>query len=97
MKKKLLIVLLALFIIAVLICISPLVDYLYFNASEPDVSASLPAQSTAETLPTAESSSGESYVRERAGNAAIIGAAVLACGTVIISVSVFVKKRTPES
>ncbi len=92
--KKLIVLLIALFLFAVLISVSPIVDYLIANAAE------MPPESTSsEETARAESTEAEGGEETPAAvnETAVTGAVVLSTGTVLIAVGVFMRKRRPES
>ena len=94
--KKIIVLLLVLFLLAVIIGTSPLIDWLHANAEEADTSSLSTEESTQDITSTAapETDEGLAYSPETQQKA-IVFAMILAGGTVLVSLAVFIKKRTP--
>ena len=89
MKKKLVILLIVLMVISIAIGVSPIVDYFYANGAEEitstDVVASETAPITTEDVP------------REPNETAVLSAVVLATGTILIALVLFIKQRDPEN
>lgn len=93
--KKIIVLLLVLFLLAVIIGTSPLIDWLHANAEEADTSSLTTEESTQDiTSKAPETDEGLAYSPETQQKA-IVFAMILAGGTVLVSLAVFIKKRTP--
>lgn len=90
MKKKLVILLIILMAISIAIGVSPIVDYFQANGAEEETTTSL-----TETSDTAPVTTEETAPREP-NQTAVLSAVVLATGTILISLTLFIKQRDPE-
>lgn len=89
MKKKLVILLIVLMVISIAIGVSPIVDYFYANGAEEITSGEVV---TSETAPITT----EDVPREP-NETAVLSAVVLATGTILIALVLFIKQRDPEN
>lgn len=89
MKKKLVILLIVLMVISIAIGVSPIVDYFYANGAEEITSTDVV---TSETAPITT----EDAPREP-NETAVLSAVVLATGTILIALVLFIKQRDPEN
>ena len=89
MKKKLIILLIVLMVISIAIGVSPIVDYFYANGAEEITSTDVV---TSETAPITT----EDVPREP-NETAVLSAVVLATGTILIALVLFIKQRDPEN
>lgn len=89
MKKKLVILLIVLMVISIAIGVSPVVDYFYANGAEEITSSDVV---TSETTPVTT----EDAPREP-NETAVLSAVVLATGTILIALVLFIKQRDPEN
>ena len=89
MKKKLVILLIVLMVISIAIGVSPIVDYFYANGAEEITSTDVV---TSETAPITT----EDVPREP-NETAVLSAVVLATGTILIALVLFIKQRDPEN
>lgn len=97
MKKKLIILLFVLMILAIAIGTSPIVDYFYANGAEPSTeSSSASLSSTAPDSSVPDSTAEEDAPREPHPTA-IASAVVLSSGTILIALVIFIKRRDPDS
>ena len=90
MKKKLIILLLILLVISIAIGVSPIVDYFYANGAEEEGTSS--SVFISDTSPVTV----EDIVREP-NQTAVLSAVVLATGTILIALVLFIKQRNPEA
>lgn len=90
MKKKLIILLIVLMVISVAIGVSPIVDYFYANGAEEDTTSTEVV--TSETAPITT----EDLPREP-NETAVLSAVILATGTILIALVLFIKQRDPEN
>ena len=87
----LVVLLIVLMVISIAIGISPIVDYFHANGAEEEITTSL-----VETSDTAPVTSEDTAPREP-GLVAVLSAVVLATGTILISLVLFIKQRDPEA
>jgi len=90
MKKKLVILLIILMVISIAIGVSPIVDYFYVNGAEEEITST--GVVTSDTAPITT----EEVVRQPS-QTAVLSAVVLATGTILIALVLFIKQRDPES
>ena len=90
MKKKLIILLIILMVISIAIGVSPIVDYFHANGAE-EVTTSTGAL-TSDTAPVTT----EEVVRQPS-QTAVLSAVVLATGTILIALVLFIKQRNPDT
>ena len=90
MKKKLIILLIVLMVISIAIGVSPIVDYFYANGAEEVTSST--GVVTSDTAPITT----EEVVRQP-NQTAVLSAVVLATGTILIALVLFIKQRDPNS
>ena len=91
MKKKLIILLIVLMVISIAIGVSPIVDYFYANGAEEDTTSVSDAQ-TSDTAPVTTDE-----VLRQPNQTAVLSAVVLATGTILIALVLFIKQRDPET
>lgn len=89
MKKKLIILLIVLMAISIAIGMSPIVDY--FNAYGAEEEVITTSVESSDTTPETT----EDTVREPS-ETAVLSAVVLATGTILIALVLFIKQRDPE-
>jgi len=90
MKKKLVILLIILMVISIAIGVSPIVDYFYVNGAEEEITST--GVVTSDTAPVTT----EEVVRQP-NQTAVLSAVILATGTILIALVLFIKQRNPES
>lgn len=90
MKKKLIILLMILMVLSIAIGVSPIVEYFHANAAEETLSSADVV--TSETAPITT----EEAPREP-NQTAVLSAVVLATGTILIALVLFIKQRDPEN